>query len=166
MKTLLIMRHAKSSWNDDGLPDHERPLNKRGKRDAPRMGQLLLEKALVPEFIITSAAKRACKTAKKVAEACQYTGPIEETWDIYRAPAEAYLAVLNKVAADYERVLIIGHNPDLEDLLEMLTGREEALPTGALAQVALPITRWGNLSPQTKGDLVNLWRPKELPETE
>lgn len=162
MKTLLILRHAKSSWKHVDLPDHERPLNKRGKQDAPRMGQLLVEQDLVPDFIITSAAKRARKTAKKVAKACGYAGQIEETWDFYHAPAEDYITVLSRLPEDHQRVMLVGHNPDLEDFLEMLTGQPEVMPTATLAQVALPIQQWGDLSPKTKGTLVNIWRPKEL----
>ena len=73
MKTLLMLRHAKSSWKDGSLSDHDRPLNERGKRDAPRMGQILKEQALVPELIISSTAKRARKTAAKMAEAAGIT---------------------------------------------------------------------------------------------
>ena len=70
MKTLLLMRHAKSSWDDPDVADHDRPLNKRGKKDAPRMGQWLAEQGLTPEVIVTSTAKRARKTAELVAESC------------------------------------------------------------------------------------------------
>ena len=76
MKTLLVLRHAKSSWNDSALKDHERPLNDRGKRDAPRMGQLLNDHKLTPDLIISSTAKRARKTAKKVADSCGYQGEV------------------------------------------------------------------------------------------
>ncbi|NIP26081.1 MAG: hypothetical protein GWO38_20235, partial [Phycisphaerae bacterium] len=103
------------------------------------------------------------KTAKKVAKACGYTGQIAETWDFYHAPAEDYITVLSRLSEDHQRVMIVGHNPNLEDLLEMLTGQPEVMPTATLAQVTLPIQQWGNLSPKTKGSLVNLWRPKELP---
>jgi phosphohistidine phosphatase len=76
MKTLLIMRHAKSSWKDPDLPDHDRPLNKRGKHDAPSMGKLLKDEDLIPDLIISSTAARAKKTAELVAKACKYKGEI------------------------------------------------------------------------------------------
>ena len=76
MKKIYILRHAKSSWKDEGLPDHDRPLNKRGKRDAPRMGRLLAEEGLVPDLIVSSTAKRAHKTTTEVADACGYKGEI------------------------------------------------------------------------------------------
>ena len=71
MKKLLLLRHAKSSWSDDGLPDHDRPLNKRGKKTAPQMGRLLVERDLVPDLIVSSSAKRARKTAEAVAKAAR-----------------------------------------------------------------------------------------------
>ncbi len=77
MKTLLVLRHAKSSWKDSGLADHDRPLNKRGKHDAPRMGTLLAKEDLVPDLIISSSAKRAKSTAEAVAMNCGYDGEIQ-----------------------------------------------------------------------------------------
>jgi phosphohistidine phosphatase len=76
MKTLLVLRHAKSSWNDTSLDDHERPLNKRGRRDGPRMGELVREHRLTPDIIISSDAVRARRTAEAVAEAARYAGEI------------------------------------------------------------------------------------------
>ncbi len=162
MKTLLILRHAKSSWNHPGLSDHDRPLNKRGKRDASRMGQLLRDLNLVPDLIITSTAKRARKTAKKVAKTSGYQAGVMKTDAFYHAGPEDYLAVLQALTGDYERVMVIGHNPGLEDLVEGLTGEDEIMPTAALAQITLPIERWQDLQAGTKGELVHLWRPKTL----
>ena len=76
MKTLSIIRHAKSSWKDLGVPDHERPLNKRGRHDAPLMGKLLRDQNITPDLIISSTAIRAETTAKLVAKACKYKGEI------------------------------------------------------------------------------------------
>ena len=76
MKTLLLLRHAKSSWSDPTLPDHDRPLNKRGIHDAPRMGKLLRHEHLMPDLILSSTAVRAKKTAELVAKACKYKGEI------------------------------------------------------------------------------------------
>ena len=77
MKTLLILRHAKSSWDNLNHSDYDRPLNKRGKRDAPRMGEHIRQQEIVPDLILTSSAKRARKTATKVAKACGYTRKIK-----------------------------------------------------------------------------------------
>ena len=162
MKTLLILRHAKSSWKNTGLADHDRPLAKRGQRDAPRMGRLLRDENLTPDLILSSTAKRALDTAEAVAEASGYEGEVESRPEFYMAGAEAYLRALRALSDDYECVMVIGHNPGLEELVEVLTGEAEAMPTAALAQVALTLKRWRDLSDETEGRLVNTWRAREL----
>jgi phosphohistidine phosphatase len=162
MKTLLILRHAKSSWKNTGLADHDRPLTKRGKRDAPRMGRLLRDENLTPDLILSSTAKRALDTAEAVAEASGYEGEVESRPEFYMAGAEAYLRALRALSDDYECVMVIGHNPGLEELVEGLTGEAEAMPTAALAQVELTLKRWRDLSDETEGRLVNTWRAREL----
>ncbi len=162
MKTLLILRHAKSSWKDDDLADHDRPLNKRGKRDAPRIGRRLRESQLAPELIVSSTAKRARKTASSVAEACAYEGVLELDGSLYLASPSQYILVLRRVPEQVQRVLVVGHNPGAEELLAQLTGQEVGLPTGALAHVEVDVAGWGDLTEQTRGRLVDLWRPAEL----
>ncbi len=162
MKTLLILRHAKSSWDNALLTDYERPLNKRGKQDAPRMGKLLREQDLVPDLIITSSAERALATAEAVALASGYEQEIRATRSFYHADPEAYLDVLRQLDDSLERVMVVGHNPGMEELLEELTGLWEQMSTAALAQISLPINQWSELDEETTGELVNLWRPKEL----
>jgi phosphohistidine phosphatase len=163
VKTLLILRHAKSSWDDASLDDRERPLNARGRRDAPRMGNLLRDEALIPDVIITSDAVRAHTTARAVAEAAGYTRDIVVDPLLYGASPEDVLAVLKTVPdANARTVMIVGHNPGLEDLIEQLTGEPHDVPTAALVRLALPIEAWGELSATTRATLVDLWRPKEL----
>ncbi len=162
MKTLLILRHAKSSWKDDDVADHERPLNRRGKRDAPRIGKLLHETHLEPELIISSTARRARKTAAKVAKACAYQGIIELDGTLYLAPADRYLDVLRRIPDHVQRVMIVGHNPGQEDLLARLTGQEIRFPTAALAYLQLETDRWSELADQASAQLVQLWRPADL----
>ena len=162
MKTLLLMRHAKSSWKDADIKDRKRPLSKRGKRNAPQMGELLKEKELLPQLILASSAVRARQTAELLAEASGYQGDIRYLDDLYMAEADEYLDELKKLPDNLERVMLIGHNPGLESLLPMLTGRVESLPTAAIAHLTLPISNWKELSKKTKAELVELWRPKEL----
>jgi len=166
MKTLLLMRHAKSSWKHAELKDHERPLNKRGQQDAPVMGQLLVERELLPQEIISSSAARACQTAELLKESSGFNGKIEYLDRLYMAEAEEYIDVLSQLSSDLERVMIIGHNPGLETLLQLLSGRIEALPTAVIAHLVLPISEWGELNGETEGELVEIWRPKELREEE
>ncbi len=163
MKTLLVLRHAKSSWSDSALPDHERPLSERGERDAPRMGTLLRKRRLVPDMIITSDAARARMTAEAVAEAAGCASGITSDHLLYLASPDDIVAVLNSVKpASRKTVMIVGHNPGLEELVAQLTGEEHDLPTAALVQIVLPIKRWEDLDASTRGSLVALWRPKEI----
>ena len=161
MKTLLILRHGKSSWKRPGA-DHDRPLNKRGNSDAPRVGKVLRDADLAPDLIISSTAERARRTAEKVAEHSGYTGAVELSSDLYLAGPEGYQRVLCRVPDALEHVLVVGHNPGAEMLLEFLTGRSETLPTAALARVRLEIERWSDLDGGARGVLVELWRPLML----
>ena len=162
MKTLLIFRHAKSSWKAPNSTDHDRPLNKRGKHDAPRMGRLLREQDLVPNLIVSSTANRARTTAATVAENCGYERAVELNSDLYHADPQTCIQVLRELYADVPCVMLVGHNPGLEEILEALTGVDEPLPTAALAQVTLPISSWSEIHIETEGTLANLWRPREL----
>ena len=162
MKTLLLLRHAKSSWNDPALDDHDRPLNKRGRKAAPRMGQLLRDEGLVPDAVVSSSALRAQTTARAVAEAAGYPGAIERRHDLYLAAPRAYLDVITQLPDDAERAMIVGHNPGLEDLLEALSGRSEPLQTAALAVLELPIQHWTQLQLDGHARCLRVWRPKEL----
>jgi phosphohistidine phosphatase len=159
MKTLLILRHAKSSWDDPNLADHDRPLAKRGKRDAPKIGQLLREEDLVPDLVISSTAKRAWHTAQAVAEASGYPGQIDLRRELYPGTVPDYIKVLHGLPDEYQCVMIVGHNPGMSELLEALTGENPGLPTAALAQVLLPIKSWIELQETSEGKLVNLWKP-------
>ena len=163
MKTLLVLRHAKSSWNDTGLADHERPLNKRGRWDGPRMGELVREHRLTPDIIVSSDAIRARRTAEALAEAARYAGEILLDPILYLASPPDILAVLRTVReTNAGTVMIVGHNPGLEELVAQLTGEQQDLPTAALAQIRLPINRWRDLKVSTRGTLLGLWRPKDL----
>lgn len=162
MKTLLVLRHAKSSWKYNNLADHDRPLNKRGKHDAPRMGALLVKQDLVPDVIISSTAKRAAATAKAVAMDCDYGGEIQYTRHLYGAWPDDYIELLNELDSDVSHVMVVGHNPGIEDLVEELSGEWIRMPTAALAQIDFDIDRWSELSLEASGRLVNVWRPKEL----
>ena len=162
MKSLLLMRHAKSSWKDSKLKDMDRPLTKRGLKNAPRMGQLLLEMDLAPQSILCSPAVRARQTAELVSEALHFDGETYYLENLYMAEPPAYLEALSKLPDELERVLVIGHNPGLEALMQLLTDQCEALPTASIAYISLPIDAWKHLKKKTSGDLINLWRPREL----
>jgi phosphohistidine phosphatase len=161
-KTLLILRHAKSSWEFAELSDHDRPLNSRGKRDAPRIGRKLLKEGLIPQLIISSPAVRAYATAEKVANACGYDGEITVEPSLYGSGYTEYLKVLKIQNDQYDVIMLVGHNPHSEQLLEKLTGNMIPMPTCSVAHVSLYVRRWKEINTKSKGRLVNIWRPKEL----
>lgn len=163
MKTLLLLRHAKSSWSDPDLADHDRPLNSRGKTSAPMMGALILEQGLTPDLIITSTAKRARKTAKKVAKACSYRGKIRQDPELYLTGSEGYLQAIHSAGdSDANNLMLIGHNPDMEDVLSLLTGRAERMPTATLAVIRLDVADWADVQFDERAVLQAIWRPREL----
>lgn len=164
MKTLLILRHAKSSWKEAGLSDHERPLNKRGRRDAPKIGRLLREKELALQLIVCSDAKRVRETVELVTDACGYEGGIDYKEELYAAEPEAYIDALKELDDTVQCVMVVGHNPGLEELLENLVKKEHVLSTAALAKVSLPIQRWQELDASVDGDLIDIWVPRQLTE--
>ena len=162
MRTLLLLRHAKSSWKHPELSDHDRPLNSRGKRDAPRMATLLAELRLRPELIVSSTAKRARRTAEAVAQRCAHEGLARLDRRLYLADPAAIVDIVREVGGRSPCILLVGHNPGLEALIVRLTGYVEPLPTSGLAHIDLPIRGWRSLRLTTRGRLVNLWRPKEI----
>lgn len=146
MKTLLVLRHAKSDRDGKAPRDHDRPLAPRGETDAPRMGMALAALALLPDRILTSTATRARETARLVAAAMGYRGAIIEAHALYAASVAALLDVLRAADAG-QTLLIVGHNPGVEDLIRLLTGGQDAeaivrLPTAGLACLTLDIAEW------------------------
>ena len=162
MKTLLLMRHAKSSWKQTNLQDFDRPLAKRGRKDIPHMTELLVKAELIPEKILVSPALRAELTAEMLASQINRLNQVETIYDFYMAEPETYLAALKDLPDELERVMIIGHNPGLEGLLQILSGQVETLPTAAIAYLSLPVKKWSELEAKSECSLNELWRPKDL----
>jgi phosphohistidine phosphatase len=148
MNTLLILRHAKAVSKDLNLSDHDRPLDKLGENDALHMGKLMKDKDITPSFIINSTAVRAKTTAELVAKGCSYQGDIVLNRSLYEAKPKDYLLILNTLSDKYNSVLIVGHNPTVEDAIQMLTYSAGVLtiPSCVLAHLSLPIERWSGLS--------------------
>ena len=127
------------------------------------MGDLVRELRLLPDVIISSDAARARLTAEAVAETSRYAGKILLDPRLYLASPDGIVTVLQTVPdAEAKTVMIVGHNPGLEGLIAGLTGEEHDMPTAALAQIALPIVGWRDLTVSTGGTLMALWRPKDL----
>ncbi len=164
MKTLLLMRHAKSSWKDDSLNDHERPLKKRGRKDAKLIAKVIDKKDLVPDLILCSTAVRAKETAEIVVEKLGYEKEIRYMRDLYMCEPEDFIEILQSLENSFEKVMLVAHNPGLEAYLQIVDGEIEALPTGGLAYMALAVDDWADLTIESMGDLIGFWNPKELAE--
>lgn len=130
------------------------------------MGRLLRDEDLVPDRIVSSTAVRARTTAELVADELGYRGTVQRSRDLYLASAPDIIRVLGNVGGDASRLLVVGHNPGLEELVAALTGGFAALPTAAMAQVDLDVDVWPELTTGARGRLVNLWRPRELEDGE
>ncbi|MGC9397566.1 MAG: SixA phosphatase family protein [Anaerolineae bacterium] len=163
-KTLLVLRHGKSSWKDLSLDDHDRPLKKRGRHDAARMGAFLGERELIPDLVLTSSAERARVTVQHFLEGGGFEAqiPVRVSRPLYHAKPKEIVAVLQGVEDTYTCVMVVGHNPGLEDLVELLVGAWHRLPTAALAEIRLPISSWRDFGPKTRGELRHLWCPADL----
>lgn len=161
MKTLLLMRHAKSSWKDAGQRDFERPLNERGRASAPLMGRLLRRRKLQPALVVSSPAERARQTAALVTEAAQLSAPLRYDERIYDATAAQLLEVVAQLDETADAAMLVGHNPGMEELVAALTGESERMPTAALACVTLDVEKWNKARPGA-GRLEWVERPKEL----
>ena len=162
MKTLLLMRHAKSNQVDHKLKEHLRPLTKKGEQRATEMGAWILERELLPQLILTSTAVRACRTADLAAQASGYRGEIQLIDQLYMAEADEIIRLLRTLSDGLERVMVVGHNPGLESLIPLLTKQIVSLPTAGVAYLRLPIEHWRELKVKTHAELVEVWRPKEV----
>lgn len=161
MKEIILMRHAKSSWKDSELKDFDRPLNKRGKKDAPKMGKILMEKEAVPDRIFSSSAKRARSTAKAVAKKISFEEDVIFMDDLYLAEAETILGLLKSQPDEFKRIMVVGHNPGMEWFLQMVCSEVVSLPTATVAQIQVPIDHWSELNEDIEGELLNRWKPKK-----
>jgi phosphohistidine phosphatase len=144
MKTLTLVRHAKSSWDDDNLGDRDRPLNGRGERDAPIMGQRIVAAGIRPSLIVTSPAKRARTTAKVIAKQIGY--PIEflqHENDLYLASLNTLLDVVMAQENEFNNMMIVAHNPGLTDFANYLSpGLTSNLPTAGVMSVSIEQDDW------------------------
>lgn len=162
MKTLILMRHAKSSWKDSSLPDHQRPLNRRGKRDALRMGKFFKKQDNKLDMILCSTAVRAMSTVERFLQEYNFDGELFYFDDLYGADIEIYVAILNRLDKNVDTVMIVGHNPEMDYFLEVVCDEYEHMPTGSIAVIKLFIEDWTDLKEISTGELRNFWKPREI----
>ncbi len=149
MKTLYLVRHAKSSWKFPELADFDRPLNRRGKRDAPMMGKRLKQRGVRPDLIISSPAKRARKIAQAVAKAVGYpASAIAYDPEVYEASADSLLTLLRAVDDRVAVLMLVGHNPELTDLVNTFASHSiDNVVTSGVVTTTFPEDNWSALAP-------------------
>ncbi len=163
MKELILVRHAKSSWKDPALRDHERPLNKRGKRDAPEMGERLVRRGCYADLFISSSAVRALETARTIAGKLGYPRRDIQVEDrLYHAGVNELIGVIGDVDDSVVNLAIFGHNPGLTDLANLLGPREILnLPTCAVLHLRFDFDAWSGLE-EASGEEVAYDFPKKI----
>lgn len=170
MKTLTLLRHAKSTWDDPIARDFDRPLNKRGRRAARTIGREMRAQRLAFDQVIASPALRVIETLVDVVDG--YGGPLDPDYDkrVYLASAQTLLDVVHEAEAEADRLLIVGHNPGLENLALLLTVdgggglRSEIAvkyPTASLVEIRLPVERWSEVG-EGVGTITRFVRPRDL----
>jgi phosphohistidine phosphatase len=161
MKTLLLLRHAKSSWKDSTLSDHDRPLNGRGKRAAELVRRFLEKKNLRLGLVLSSSSVRTRETVEIILEGAVPAPEICYDDALYLATAAKLLESVSRLEGDWDQVLLVGHNPGVEELFFRLTGIEERFPTATLAKIALDTEKWIEAA-ITRGTLEWIVTPKQL----
>lgn len=147
---MYLIRHAKSSWDYPHLSDFDRPLNKRGEKDAPLMGNVLVKENVDPDLIISSPAKRAITTAKVIASSIGYQLEIEENRNIYGADTQLMLNLVNGVSQEVNTLMLFGHNPTFTYFAEMLSGADIGnLPTTGVVGIEFDFDNWELVSSGT-----------------
>lgn len=170
MKTVFLLRHAKSSWNQPSLDDFKRPLSPRGRRAASRMGRHLADEGLIPHRVLCSGAVRAVETWEIVSRALGGKVPVEFRDEIYHASPDTLIALIRSLPDAWPSVLLVGHNPTFESVALSLAGSGDGkalldmgskFPTGALAILDFGIGRWTEME-EGEGHLRDFIRPREL----
>jgi phosphohistidine phosphatase len=155
------MRHAKSSWDQHGLADFERPLNGRGEAAAPRMAVEINDRGYIPDSIVSSSAERAMQTAGLVKKFGEFECEILPDQRIYAASVNSLLYVIAEFENSSKNVLMVGHNPGFEGLFELLTGKYRRMPTAAFGVIEFEIESWDKIKPGI-GRTLDFLVPKEL----
>ena len=170
MKTLFLLRHAKSSWDDPGCADFDRPLNGRGRKAARAIGALMKEKNLVPDLVLSSPSARTRETMERFVEGFEAAPEVKFLDDLYLASAGTIISFARKTLARINSLMIVGHNPGMHQLALRLAkagshqdyaSMECKFPTAALAEIAFPGEDWANLK-EGGGELKRFILPRSL----
>ena len=160
MKKLFIIRHAKSSWKDVTLDDFDRPLNKRGKRDAPFMAKLLKDKGITSDLILSSPANRAKTTANIIAKELEIENKLLFKENIYESSLSTLINCIKKADNNNHIIFIIGHNPSLNALAYEFVDFDENIPTTGIVEIEFSIDNWKDIS-EYNSKLISFEYPKK-----
>lgn len=163
MKKLYIIRHAKSSWGDAELNDFERPLSKRGKANAPMMGERLKKKGIMADIIISSPAKRAKSTAEMIAKEVGYEKKVLFDENIYESSVATLRKILTALDDKQSTVFLVGHNPELNMLVDYYVKFYENIPTCGVVEIEFKCDKWAEIEPKN-AKLISFDYPKNSDE--
>jgi phosphohistidine phosphatase len=163
MRRLILMRHAKSDWHSGAESDHERPLNDRGRRDAPRMAQELVELGWTPQRVISSDSTRTRETWELMRPVLGPAIPVQFMADLYHSGSAALRQAMGELTSDIRSVLALGHNPGWEESVAWLSGEPTVMPTAACALLTMCADEWSQTVAEPRlWRLEQVLRPKEL----
>ena len=163
MRTLYLLRHAKSSWKDENQLDLERALAGRGKKACGIVARFIQTEGIELDLLLSSTATRARETVELVRQQAKLRAELRYDERIYEATVDRLVEVISEVENDRKSILLVGHNPGMEELLHALTDQEQRMPTAALAKIKLKLSKWSDIEGM-KGTLEWVVRPKELTE--
>ena len=159
MKSLIVLRHGKAE-SPGGVTDFDRSLAGRGTRDAVRVGEVLVERDLMPDLIVTSTARRAATTAQLVAAGCKYSDEIIPSDKLYLPTQSNIMSTIRDIPEQYSRVVIVGHNPGF-GMFAMKFGNDvDQFPTCAWAYIGFDVEFWGEVTETTRSEGLDFWYPK------
>ena len=161
MRHLMILRHAKSSWADETMRDHERPLNQRGRHAAGAMGRFMADEHLLPDFIISSDSARTRETVALWSEGAGWDGDVDFRPELYHASAGTLLEAARSAPETSTRIMLVAHNPGIEEFVSRGTGRIIEMPTGTLASFDLECASWNQVDLDAMKLAIHQ-RPREL----
>ncbi|GAA4444019.1 histidine phosphatase family protein [Novipirellula rosea] len=161
-RRLILMRHAKSDWADEGLSDHDRPLNKRGRRDAPQMAAWLREIDCLPDVVLSSSAVRTRETLELMQDSFRSDVIVSYSESLYLASPETICNVIASDSCDASTVMVLAHNPGMAYLVSQLAGQMVDMPTAAIAIFDVSITDWSKFRLSSPVKLEHFMRPKAL----
>jgi phosphohistidine phosphatase len=163
MRTIYLLRHAKSSWKNEELADFERPLNGRGRKACEVLGRYIKTNQLEFDLVVCSTAVRTRETIDLVRQNAKLQTEVRYDERIYEATASRLLEVVSQLENDRKNVVLVGHNPGMAELLYLLTGEQESFPTACFAKLNLKVSKWSEAL-ENRATVEWIVRPRELEE--